>query len=75
MTDIPAVLPVTSSQDSNAVPTTAPPMRWSDGKQEELRLVLAVSHDREPGEHAAIAHHDDVGVAVIDGAPHALRGP
>jgi len=54
---------------------TAPPMRWSDGKQEELRLVLAVSHDREPGEHAAIANHDDVGVAVVDGAPHALRGP
>ena len=75
MTLIPAVLAVTSSQDSNAVPI---PRRRCDGltaKQEELRLVVAVFHDRKPGDHAAVANHGDVGVAVVDAAPHSLRRP
>ena len=40
-------------------------MRWPDGKQEELRLVVAVFHDRKPREHVPITNDDDVGVAVV----------
>jgi len=50
-------------------------MRWPDRQQEKLRVGVAVLHDRKTGDHAAVANHDDVGVAVVDAAPHALHRP